>query len=214
MTGLEPQTPTARGQRLASQKPLALLADIHANLPALQAVLDVMDQQGIGQALVLGDIVGYGPHPSEVIDVVRQRGFATLKGNHDYAVAENQFKKGFSSYAKVAAEWTRTRLDAEELDWLDSLPLYLSQDDWLAVHGAPQDPTYIFGYVYHMTYESNLDHLAGAANPHVFPWPLAYERRLLCGQARPQRPKPRGATMSGRLPPVSGVPWLRWPTPR
>ena len=168
LTGLEPETPPALSQRLASQEPLALLADIHANLPALQAVLDVMDQQGIRQALVLGDIVGYGPHPSEVIDVVRQRGFAALKGNHDYAVAENQFKKGFSSYAKVAAEWTRTRLEAKELAWLDHLPLYLSQDDWLAVHGAPQDPAYIFGYVYQMTYESNLDHLAERQIPICF----------------------------------------------
>ena len=168
LTGLEPKASQARRPRPSSREPMALLADIHANLPALQAVLDVMDQQGIGQALVLGDIVGYGPHPSEVIRAVRQRGFAALKGNHDYAVAENQFKKGFSSYAKVVAEWTRTRLDTEELAWLDNLPLCLSQDNWLAVHGAPQDPTYIFGYVYQMTYESNLDYLATQQTPICF----------------------------------------------
>lgn len=168
LSGLEPTASQAQGRRTSSREPIALLADIHANFPALQAVLDSLDQRGIGHALVLGDLVGYGPHPHEVIQTVRERGFAALKGNHDYAVAENQYKKGFSTYAKVVAEWTRARLDAEELAWLDGLPLYWSQDDWLAVHGAPQDPMYIFGYVYHMTYESNLAHLDALQIPICF----------------------------------------------
>lgn len=144
------------------------MADIHANLPALQAVLREMEQLGVRQALVLGDIVGYGPHPRECIATIRDRGFPVIKGNHDHAVAEGQFAKGFSAHARRVAEWTRERLDAEDLRWLAELPPYLQHHNWLAVHGAPQDRQFFSAYVYHMTYESDLDDLADRQIPICF----------------------------------------------
>ncbi|NIR29190.1 MAG: metallophosphoesterase family protein [Gammaproteobacteria bacterium] len=159
LRGLHPMRGPKASGKLLRGAPLALLADIHANYPALQAVLREMMELGVERALVLGDTVGYGPHPSECIQAVREREFTVLKGNHDYAVASGYFKKGFSTHAVQVARWTRGRLSADELEWLDELPVTVQENGWLAVHGAPQDKTYFYGYVYRMTYESNLDNL-------------------------------------------------------
>jgi diadenosine tetraphosphatase ApaH/serine/threonine PP2A family protein phosphatase len=137
----------------------ALLADIHANLPALNAVLHALRDRGIRQALVLGDVVGYGPHPAECIERLEQAGLAVLKGNHDHAVASGLFSGGFSSSGRWVVQWTREVLSSQHLQWLDRLPLYLEGEDWLAVHGAPLDRTFFNAYVYNRTYEDNLDNL-------------------------------------------------------
>ena len=168
LQGLQPLKIGSPKRKNLTREPIALLADVHANYPALQAVLAELRRQGVRQGLVLGDIVGYGPHPRECIRALKQCGFMALKGNHDYAVTEAQYKFGFSAHAKRVAEWTRTHLNAQELSWLEELPPSLSQDDWLAVHGAPQDKRFFFGYVYHMTYESNLDNLASRNIPICF----------------------------------------------
>lgn len=160
LQGLESAAPRKPSRRkVLGQEAFALLGDIHANYPALQAVLAELDRLGIRQGLVLGDTVGYGPYPVECIRAVRERNFAVIKGNHDYAVVTGQFVKGFSKNAQAVAEWTRNHLGAEELAWLDELPPSLHQDGWLAVHGAPQDKHCFFGYVYRMSYEANLDNL-------------------------------------------------------
>lgn len=138
----------------------ALLADVHANLPALDAVLDALREHDVREALVLGDIVGYGPDPSACIDRLVDAGFAVLKGNHDHAIATGIFQEGFSSMGRWVAQWSRCVLSADQLAWLARLPPYYEGDDWLAVHGAPIDRTFFNAYVYNRTYEDNLDHLA------------------------------------------------------
>ena len=169
LTALQPQLQrTEVKNKLHKQRPMAVLADIHANLPALQAVLADIDQQGIEQALVLGDSVGYGPHPKACIELLQQRDFTVIKGNHDYAVAEGQFKHGFSTHARTVAAWTREQLDASELNWLDTLPTHIRENEWLAVHGSPVDKSYFFAYVYRMSYEANLDNLQQRAIPICF----------------------------------------------
>lgn len=142
------------------QRYLALLGDIHANLPALEAVLEFLRGQGISQGLVLGDVVGYGPHPSECIDRIAESDFFVLKGNHDHGAVTGNLSKGFSQLAKWCLEWTIPLLSTTQKAWLKDLPLSLQHEDWLAVHGAPIDPGCFNGYVYVMTYEDNLDNLA------------------------------------------------------
>jgi len=138
----------------------ALLADIHANEPALRAVLDFLDQRQITAAIVLGDIVGYGPHPVECIDLMKARPeFHVLKGNHDHGAAAGFFGRGFSSVARWVLEWTADVIDKESQQWLSQLSLYLDGPDWYAVHGAPVDKTFFNAYVYEMTYRDNLDYL-------------------------------------------------------
>lgn len=159
-----PQTrPAWHGQRY-----LALLGDIHANQPALDAVLDFLRQQGIRDGLVLGDIVGYGPHPAACIDRIAESSFLVIQGNHDYAAATGHINDKFSGMARWALEWTLPRLDATRQHWLAQLPRSHEAEHWLAVHGAPLDPECFNGYVYLLTYEDNLDHLARRDLPLCF----------------------------------------------
>jgi len=143
----------------ASERYLALIADIHANLPALENVLAWLDEKGITDGVVLGDLVGYGPDPSEVMALIRERNYEIIKGNHDHAVAQGDASRGFSRNAKVVAEWTHEHVSEEEREWLKYLPPVLENEEWMAVHGAPMDPEFFFGYVYAMTYSDNLEHM-------------------------------------------------------
>lgn len=143
----------------SAARPLAILADIHANLPALDVVLDWLDQAQINQALVLGDLVGYGPDALEVIERMQASGFQIIKGNHDHSVALGAYERGLSKHARQVAEWTHQRLSAEQRNWLKQLPPVIDNEHWVAVHGAPLDPEFFYGYVYEMTFRENLDKL-------------------------------------------------------
>jgi len=138
---------------------VGIIADIHANLPALEKTLEELQRRSVSRVLVLGDLVGYGPHPSECIELLRTGGFHIIRGNHDHATAIGKAAQGFSSVSRWVIDWTVSRLSQAERQWLGSLPLYLDGPGWLAVHGAPQDPTFMNGYVYRMTYEDNLDNM-------------------------------------------------------
>ncbi len=154
---------------LELQQPyVALLADIHANLPALKVVLDYLEQKHISQGLVLGDVVGYGPHPNECIVTLKNTDFWIIKGNHDHGAATGKTAKGFSKTGKWVIDWTEKVLQDGHKKWLDKLPVYLQHDNWLAVHGAPCDKHFFMAYVYQMTYSNNLNNLAARAIKYCF----------------------------------------------
>lgn len=140
---------------------LALLADIHANLPALKVVLAALPSLGVSQGIVLGDVVGYGPYPGECIALLQAHPeLQVIKGNHDNALAGGIPEVGFSRQARWALEWSQSQLNEAQRQWLGQLPLYVEETDFLAVHGAPLDRSYFNAYVYRMTYEDNLDYMA------------------------------------------------------
>jgi predicted phosphodiesterase len=138
-------------------KPMAVLADIHGNLPALDAVLSYLKAAGVEDGLILGDVVGYGPHPRQCIERLRQTNFVVLKGNHDDAAVTGQIKSGMTQHARWSLEWTCAQLNDADRSWLQELPPILHGDRWIAVHGSPLDPSFFNAYVYHMTYEDNLN---------------------------------------------------------
>ncbi len=138
---------------------IVLLADIHSNYPALDAVLGKLKELGINQGLILGDIVGYGPHPQACIERLMETDYIAIKGNHDNAIATGSTARGFSNTATWVVDWSREQLNNDHLKWLENLPPYLQHNDWLAVHGAPKDKTFFNAYVYRMTYEDNLNNL-------------------------------------------------------
>ena len=139
---------------------VAILADIHANLGALEAVLADIHEQGLREGVVLGDVVGYGPEPGACVDRLAETGFTVIRGNHDQAASYGSPGKGLSRAAMWSAPWTHSMLSSQQCGWLAGLPLYLQCDDFYAVHGAPIDPTFFNAYVYIMTYEKNLDYMA------------------------------------------------------
>lgn len=146
---------------------VALLADIHANLSALDRALAHVDALASCELWVLGDIVGYGPDPGACIRRLRDRNpSVVIKGNHDHAAALGRAARGFSPLARQLIDWTICQLSSDERAWLMALSPKYEAGDWLAVHGAPQDPSYFNAYVYRMTYADNLAHLAGRGIPY------------------------------------------------
>jgi len=123
-----------------------ILSDIHSNLTALEAVLE----QAAGKydrVICLGDIVGYGPDPNEVIQRVRGLNpVATVRGNHDKACCGITNAEDFNAVARAAASWTRQQLTPENLAYLRQLDVGPAPvDDFQIVHGSIRDEDeYVF----------------------------------------------------------------------
>ncbi|MFH1662559.1 MAG: metallophosphoesterase family protein [Chloroflexota bacterium] len=119
----------------------ALLADIHANLPAFSAVLDdIKHRGGVEELWCLGDIVGYGPNPGQCIDLLRQNKHICIAGNHDLGAIGKLAFSAFNPDAAYACRWTAQQLSPEDIEYLESLPLVLEKDDFTLVHGSPREP--------------------------------------------------------------------------
>jgi predicted phosphodiesterase len=121
----------------------AIISDIHANLEALRAVLEDIDERGIEEIICCGDVVGYGPDPNECLGIVRSRNIKHAMGNHDYLVAsEENFQYHIYKLNKRTQEmfrWTSSKLSQDEKDYLGSLPFLLEFDDFLVSHGSAAD---------------------------------------------------------------------------
>lgn len=113
----------------------AVTSDIHANLPAWNAVLTDVATQRIDRIICLGDLVGYGPNPSEVLQSVYRHVDAIAMGNHDAAVCGKIDPVRFNAHARERVIWTRTALGTQALDFLGSLPLMLTGDNFRCTHG-------------------------------------------------------------------------------
>jgi predicted phosphodiesterase len=118
-----------------------ILSDIHANLEALTAVLDAAQGQW-DELWNLGDLVGYGGSPNEVIERMRSIESLVVRGNHDRVCCGLTSPNAFNPTARAAAQWTRKELSAENLEWLRTVPagpLYPQQEGVTCVHGSPLD---------------------------------------------------------------------------
>lgn len=129
---------------------LALITDLHANRESVGAVMAHAATQGIDRYAFLGDFVGYGADPGWVVDLVREhvaRGAIAVMGNHDAAVVQGPLPTMIPE-ARQVVEWTRERLDAEQIAFLAALPMQVSDADRLFVHAnafAPADWAYVLG---------------------------------------------------------------------
>ena len=116
-----------------------ILSDIHANLTALDTVLAVAKGRW-DKAVCLGDLVGYGPDPNEVVERVRALPAVTIRGNHDKAIAGIADADEFNPIARNAVLWTRAQLRPENQAYLENLPKGpLTVDGFTIVHGAVHD---------------------------------------------------------------------------
>ncbi len=140
-----------------------LLADPHANLAALEAVLaDAARRASIDRVWCLGDIVGYGPQPAECIARLRGSASRCVAGNHDLAAAGELGTEEFNAAAARAAEWTAAQLDEEARGYISSLPLVDAGDDdrsFTLVHGSLREPV----WEYLLTPEQAQAHFAAMA---------------------------------------------------
>ncbi|HWR35758.1 MAG TPA: metallophosphoesterase family protein [Clostridia bacterium] len=120
---------------------LLVISDIHSNLEALQACLEVAPEYD--RVANLGDLIGYGASPNEVIETARELSGIVVRGNHDRACSGLIDIRNFNPIAGTAALWTRSMLHAENLLWIRKLPQGPLRSEDLPgvqfVHGSPMD---------------------------------------------------------------------------
>ena len=119
-----------------------ILSDIHANLHALRVVLRYAKRRAVSRFVILGDLVGYGAQPNQVLDRVQElKPRIMVRGNHDRACAWIDEDENFSLPARMAATWTRERLSREHLRFLQDIPEGPAWvgDDYEVAHGSPID---------------------------------------------------------------------------
>ena len=121
---------------------VAILTDIHSNLPALEAVLAAIDEAGIETSWCLGDVVGYGASPDDCTRTVSERCDLSLVGNHDLAVTGEISTDVFSASAAAAVEWTRANSEESTIEYLKSLKPENTEHDVALYHASPRDPVW------------------------------------------------------------------------
>lgn len=142
----------------------AIIADIHANLEALEVVLADAKAEKCTHYACLGDVVGYNANPKECLDIVRSMGMPCVKGNHDEYCSVDINLDGFNPQAAEAVQWTRQQLTDEDRQWLRDLKYLRLVANFTIVHSTLDGPQR-WGYVF--------DKLAAAAS-------FTYQNTSLC----------------------------------
>jgi predicted phosphodiesterase len=122
-----------------------VISDIHANLAALEAVLE--DAGSFDKVWCLGDMVGYGPDPNECIERLLDLPHICVAGNHDWAAIGEVPLEDFNPDAQKACIWTKERLSPSSREYLKNLPISLIEGDFTLVHGSPRHP--VWEYILH-----------------------------------------------------------------
>ena len=119
---------------------VAFFSDIHGNLPALEAVIADARAHGATHVISLGDVVGYGPQPAEVLALLRSVASAGVLGNHDAAACGLLDPALFNPFARETAERATLALSQEDKAWLHALPYILEGDGFACAHGSFDAP--------------------------------------------------------------------------
>ncbi len=154
---------------------VTIFSDIHANLPALQAVLVDMDRRGLSRIYCLGDLVGYGTFPNEVIQIIRERSIPTIMGNYDQGVGNDSDECGCAytdavseALGKRSIAWSNLHTNSENKAFLRSLVseirMTLGGKQVLLVHGSPRK---INEYLFENRPTASLERLMDASGADV-----------------------------------------------
>jgi predicted phosphodiesterase len=123
---------------------VAIISDIHGNLDAFGQVLNDIDTSGIDAVVCLGDNVGYGPEPEQVIRQVRKRNIPCVMGNHERAVSDRAHLHWFNPAARISLQKTITMLSEESINYINGMKSSLVVYQSRFVHGFPPDSTDIY----------------------------------------------------------------------
>lgn len=121
---------------------VAVLTDIHSNLPALQAVLDAIEETGLERRWCLGDVVGYGAQPDDCAALAAEQTELCLVGNHDLAVTGEIDTEVFSASAAAAVDWTVENCEAKTMSFLKGLKPEDGGQEVGLYHASPRDPVW------------------------------------------------------------------------
>jgi putative phosphoesterase len=190
---------------------VAVITDIHANLPALESALARIDELGIERVYCGGDLVGYGPHPNEVCAAIEARAIPTIYGNYDYAIARDLHDCGCAyitphdrELGQQSVEWTLINTDESSKAFMRDLPFELRFDvGGTSVHLVHGSPRKVNEYLFEDKPASLYERLAAAEDADVLvfghthkPWVHEYGGVLFvnCGSVgKPKDGDPRGA---------------------
>ena len=120
---------------------IRVISDIHGNLAALKAVLDDPAGKKADSTVCLGDIVGYGSHPGDCINIIRKVCDEVVVGNHDLGAAGMIGVSHFNPDGQRAIEWTREKINKEHIEWINSLPLQTFYYGISFSHASLKDPS-------------------------------------------------------------------------
>ena len=118
---------------------IAIFSDIHGNLPALEAVLDDLASDSPEAIFSLGDNIGYGPFPNEVVALLDGMHVRSVLGNHEIGILEHDGEDWFNPMALQALERTATLLSDATIERISTYPTFLLSHGCRFVHGAPPD---------------------------------------------------------------------------
>ncbi len=138
----------------------AILADIHANLEAFQAVIADLETRSIDSVIGLGDLIGYGPDPDEVVALFRRKGYVSVQGNHEAALGDKKMRNWLNFQARENSIITEQLLSPENLVFCRTLPQNMKTPDALFVHGFP--PSSLLRYLTMATNEDLQNYLQQA----------------------------------------------------
>ena len=190
---------------------VAVITDIHANLPALDAALGRIAELGIERVFCGGDLVGYGPHPGEVCALIEARGIPTIHGNYDYAIARGLDDCGCAyvtphdrEIGQLSVEWTLANTDPAAKAFMRGLPFDLRFEvGGVAVHLVHGSPRKVNEYLFEDKPASLYERLAAAEQADVLvfghthrPWIADFGgvRFVNCGSVgKPKDGDPRAA---------------------
>ncbi|HWF72918.1 MAG TPA: metallophosphoesterase family protein [Solirubrobacteraceae bacterium] len=190
---------------------IAVITDIHGNLPALEASLEAIEAIGVDRIYCGGDLVGYGPYPNEVCGLIKERGIATIYGNYDYAIGRELDDCGCAyvtqhdrELGQQSVAWTLAHTDQQSKDFMRELPFDLRFElgdvPIHLVHGSPRK---VNEYLFEDKPASLYERLAVAEEARVLvfghthkPWIHTYGGVLFvnCGSVgKPKDGDPRAA---------------------
>ena len=167
---------------------IGVIADVHGNLPALEAALRELAAAGVDRVICAGDLVGYGPFPNECVARVVEATDACVAGNHDLMALGELDDAHADGLARETMRWTRGVLSADARASLTELPRQAAQADMVIAHGSLADPTV---YVYAGDAGAELARF-GAADPDASLLVLGHTHAPLAYGAR------RGTLLAGR----------------
>jgi diadenosine tetraphosphatase ApaH/serine/threonine PP2A family protein phosphatase len=123
---------------------LAIVADIHGNYQALQAVLADIALMGADRIFSLGDNIGYGPQPEEVVQALLDHQVVSIMGNHELGLVSRSYCNRLNATARESLALTRSLLSPVSLDWLEALPAFHLCCDARFVHGCPPQSVTVY----------------------------------------------------------------------
>ena len=125
---------------------LAVVSDIHGNLDAFRQVLHDIGNARVDAVFCLGDNVGYGPEPEQVVTLIQNQNIRSVMGNHELALSDRNYLNGFNPVARISLVKTFRMLSKNSIQFISSLRSYISSFDCRFVHGFPPDSptTYLF----------------------------------------------------------------------